>query len=838
MFITVLAMKGITPFGDKTFLMFDLKRQYVDYYSYYKTIISGENNIFYSFSSTLGAGIIGFIAYYMTSPFLIFTLLFDQASLPLAITLIIGAKLVLAAFFMELYLEKHVTEGGSISTVICSVSWAFSGYLFAHSMNMMWIDVVILVPVLMNFLENMISGGRRAPYILTLALMLIFNYYITYQVLIFIALWTIMKVWVTSPMNPWNRIFEVVGSTIISILFSSALLVPTGIGLLGSPKDITTNGFVANGMNLNPIDILSKLPTLAYDEQEAFFGFPQLFVGVLPVFMILMFFMSGSISMREKKGIFFILAIFAVSFCVDRINVLWHAGMEPAGHPYRQTYLCVFVMVTCACRALDKMREDLSFARIAVCLVIILVTLHFIKCGMYDHISDRTMKVNYILVLAYTAALVLCLFVKKEQNRIYEVLCVMLLVANMSDLALNAVFTYNKQSMIGTNASEYAQLINKNLDAVNSIKEADDSFYRMETLSPRQQNDSLQFAYNGITHYSSAGLTYVRRFLQRLGFNDNELYTHYGHDNTATADSLLGVKYVMTDGQYPVRDTYELIKDGEVKVYQNPYALSVAVATDGFDLNGISDDSKKRPSVSLPHVPKVDAFALQEDVYSRLLGREVDIFDECEVTVDGLNERDGKYVYDYEVTAASDGVMYAYFDGLIRAGENLMVTVEGEFLTTYGNASCVSILNLGYMKAGETLHVSLQGENEDDNFGRAVFVTENTDALREAYQEVSAGDCTVTKISSSHITIDSGDHSGIFVSIPYQSGWNVRVDGKKTSPVVIYDSLIYIPVSESAPSHHIDMSYVPAGLREGIILSIIGIALWLKIFMAEKNNRQ
>ncbi len=838
MFITVLAMKGIVPFGDKTFLMFDLKRQYVDYYAYYKTIIGGENNIFYSFSSTLGAGIIGFIAYYMTSPFLIFTLFFDQTSLPLAITLIIGAKLILAALFMELYLERHVTEGGSIGTVICSVSWAFSGFLFAHSMNMMWMDVVILVPVLIHFLENHIGGGRRYPYILILSLMLILNYYMSYQVLIFIALWTLMKVVVTRPVNPWQKIFQVVGSTIISILISAILLVPTAIGLLGSPKDITASGFVANGSNLNLIDLFSKLPTLAYDEQEAFFGFPQLFVGVLLVFLILMFFMSGVIPMREKKGMFVLLAIFAVSFCIDFVNVLWHAGMEPSGHPYRQAYLCVFVMIVMACRAIDNMREDLSFARIAISVVIMLVALHFIKFGMYDHISDRTMKVNYILVGAYTLALVLCLLVKKEQNRLYEALMVILLVANMADLTVNAVFTYNKQSMMGTGAGEYALLVGKNLAAVREIKERDDSFYRMETLNPREQNDSLQYSYNGITHYSSAGLIYARYFLQRLGFNDNELYACYGHDNTATADSLLGVKYIMSDGMYPVHGIYENISGGDVKVYQNPYALSVAVATDGFDLSGISDPGKNKPDVRMLHVPAVDAFALQEDVYSRLLGREVDIFDECDVRTDGLYEKEGKYVYDYEVTAGSDGEMYAYFDGLIRAGENLSVFARGEFLTTYGNASCVNILNLGYMKAGETITVSLQGENEDDDFGRAVFVTENTDALKAAYEEVSSRNCEVTKLSSSHITIDAADHDGVFATIPYQSGWTVRVDGKKTTPIVIYDSLIYIPISESASSHHIDMSYIPAGMREGLILTLIGILLWLRIFISEKNDRQ
>ena len=58
--------------------MYDLKRQYADYYAYYRTILSGKNNVFYSFSTTLGSGTIGFFAYYMTSPFIMLLSLFSR----------------------------------------------------------------------------------------------------------------------------------------------------------------------------------------------------------------------------------------------------------------------------------------------------------------------------------------------------------------------------------------------------------------------------------------------------------------------------------------------------------------------------------------------------------------------------------------------------------------------------------------------------------------------------------------------------------------------------------------------------------------------------------------
>ena len=59
-FLMFLYKEDIVPFGENTFLMYDMKRQYVDFYSYLKSIVFGSNNIFYSFSTTLGFGFTGF----------------------------------------------------------------------------------------------------------------------------------------------------------------------------------------------------------------------------------------------------------------------------------------------------------------------------------------------------------------------------------------------------------------------------------------------------------------------------------------------------------------------------------------------------------------------------------------------------------------------------------------------------------------------------------------------------------------------------------------------------------------------------------------------------------
>ncbi len=844
-YIAVLVVSRIVPFGEKTFLMYDLKRQYVDYYAYLRTIIGGTNSAFYSFNAALGSGTLGFFAYYLTSPFLLLLSLFPKSSIPLGITFIIGIKLMLAAFIMDLFLQRFVATADclipinrSCATVyLGAVSWAFSGFLFAHSMNLMWMDVVILLPAYIWSLENMFLYGKKLPYITAIFAMLILNYYITFQVLLFTVFWVITRLVVTKDKHPFIQIGKVVFSGATAALLSGAVMVPTFLELMDSPKDITLLGMKLTGRNLGVVDVFSKLPTLSYDYIEARFGFPQIYCGVLLIFMFILYFLCTSIPLRQRFGYLALFIIFMISFARDILNVIWHAGMEPSGHPYRQAFMWVFLMIICSCRAFEAMGKELSVKKLLLITGVMAVFLFMIRRGGYDHISDLTIYANAALIALYAVLLLALILVKKEN--ISRILIAMLLLVNMADLSANAAYTYHWQSLLCENAAEYGATVLKTQEAVDHVKSSEEAagLYRMENLNPRQQNDAFQYNYNGITQYSSAGLVYVRYFLQRLGFNDDTLYTHYGHDNTETADSILGVKYVFTDGTYQPHHDYELYFDGEEKVYKNPHALSTALYTKGYDLSQIADLQYNDTDATMKHVPEMDAFSLQEEILGRIMGKDISVFEAASVESSDLYEVDGKYRYDYRVTAAKDGELYMYLDGLINAGMSLSVFVEDEFLTTYGNAACVKILNLGYHTAGEQVRISVQGETKDDNFGRPVFVTEDTDALGETVAEMRGRACNVQiNPAKCEVTIDvPSEADGVFLTIPFERAWKFTLNGRKVEAVAIYDSLTYIPIDRSSQGPlTIKMKYTPAGLWIGLVLSLIGLILLIYVEASER----
>lgn len=852
-YVAICIFCSIVPFGDNTFLMYDLKRQYADYYAYYKSLLTGENNIFYSFSTALGSGMLGFDIYYISSPFLLILSLFPQSSLPVGITLVIGLKLSIASFVMDLFLQYYLSESkeiniSSISTVdsviilMGSISWGMSGFLFAHSMNMMWIDVVLLVPALIWALDLVILKNKKITYCLLVSLVLYLNYYITYQVLLFVAMWTIYRVWVLH-VKPVRTIERVVYSTFVGGICDAVILLPTALELMDSPKDISQLGLHTKGQNLSVFNILSKAPAFAYDYTEARFGWPQIYCGVIFIVLIIVFFISKKIVIREKIGIGALMSIIMLSFMFDKFNLLWHAGMEPSGHPYRQAYLWIFFVIICGTKAIIQ-NENWSMVEMIVATVATAVIFAFSMSTENEHNSALTYKVNALILAIY-----LCLFgisllvtkkVKCRTEKINLLVLTIVVVIQVIELVGNDCYTYMWQSQNNNHFSEYKKVITNTADTINWVKEYDKSFYRMENLNPRQQNDAMQYGYNGVTHYSSAGKTYMRYLLQRLGYNDDGLYAQYGHDNTTTMDMLLGIKYLVSDGEYKVHDNYEMIYENEVSAYRNPYAMSVAVACDDFELNNISCDKDFISSDNWDdYVPAVNPFALQEELVKRVTGKTYDIFKEADVVMEEYFEEEGESKYprrNYYVTATEDGELYMYLDGLIGSVQGLALYKNDEIFSAYGNAACIKILNLGYLNKGDSIKIFIDGGSEDANFGDAYFMTEDVRGVLAAYMDISSKNVDVNKISSSHVTFTTGPCNGTFVTIPCEKGWNAKVDGKKVDPKCVFGALTYIPIDNGLDSHFVEMIFVPQGLYVGIVISLVGLLMLMMIAYFERKN--
>ena len=76
----------------------------------------------------------------------------------------------------------------------------------------------------------------------------------------------------------------------------------------------------------------------------------------------------------------------------------------------------------------------------------------------------------------------------------------------------------------------------------------------------------------------------------------------------------------------------------------------------------------------------------------------------------------------------------------------------------------------------------------------------------------------------------------LILSVAYEPGWTILVDGKEVQPGLFDDTFISLSLAEG--THTIEMRYLPAGLIIGIIVSLICLAVFASVVLLERRRRR
>ena len=80
------------------------------------------------------------------------------------------------------------------------------------------------------------------------------------------------------------------------------------------------------------------------------------------------------------------------------------------------------------------------------------------------------------------------------------------------------------------------------------------------------------------------------------------------------------------------------------------------------------------------------------------------------------------------------------------------------------------------------------------------------------------------------------DHHSLYLSVPYDRGWQIYINGKKTSYNLIDNCLYSLPLKKG--DNTIEMRYVCPMLRVGAVISILGILLTITMTLIENKKRR
>ena len=196
-----------------------------------------------------------------------------------------------------------------------------------------------------------------------------------------------------------------------------------------------------------------------------------------------------------------------------------------------------------------------------------------------------------IFIAIYMVVLYFC-----KRTKLPQTLSVILLICVSLEGFSATLINWGEQiADVGwASRTNYRSFISRISIATDMIQKEDDSFYRMEKTIFRKPNDAFALNMRGVSEFNSTFNQGV--VLKKTGFVSRAQSSKYFSGNEVI-DSILGIKYVIGDGHHedgtPVDSVSGLydktyIKDGNMYIYKNPFALPIAYAVDDRVLyNGI-----------------------------------------------------------------------------------------------------------------------------------------------------------------------------------------------------------------------------------------------------------
>lgn len=148
---------------------------------------------------------------------------------------------------------------------------------------------------------------------------------------------------------------------------------------------------------------------------------------------------------------------------------------------------------------------------------------------------------------------------------------------------------------------------------------------------------------------------------------------------------------------------------------------------------------------------------------------------------------------------------------------------------------------IGRVEAGQLLTVKfkMKGNGENSGYVRTRMVKYNQENFEKHYEILCENQLSVKQQDANILECTSQDKEGglYFTSIPYDDGFKVTVNGETQDTKILADAFLGFelePLEEGQEEHKIVIKFVPVGLKEGIIISISSILIFILILCLKR----
>lgn len=832
LFIAYAAM-GFYPFGENQVAVIDMYHQYYPFISELHEKLQNGGSLLYSWNGGLGTNFLALMSYYAASPLYFLTIFVPDAWLMEAVTLIILIKIGLAGAFMAVYL-RGMHGRCDLATVAFSSMYALCAYVLGYYWCLMWLDAVAILPLCILGMNRLIDRGSFKLYTISLAALMITNYYIGGMICIFIFFYFPILYFSRRRRLGARGCLQVTGKAVLcsftGIFIAGVTLLPTFLSLQNTyyidsemPRETT---FYQSLLDL----FTNLLPNVEPTVRE---GLPNVYCGLLSVILFVFFLLSRRISLRKKLLNCALLGFLFLSLNCNKLDFMWHGFHFPNQLPYRYSFVVSFLLVILAYEAFLGVKRVSGGQIGAVCAAGTAYV--FLAEKFYEgQLRPEFAYVCLLLLFAYCGFLTVYRLKKYPETLMCFILLVIVSAELMNQTAIGV------ETVSYTDRNEYFAESREVEELVRETRQRDDGFYRMEVANPLILNSPMLYHYPGVSEFSSTVNGSVSYLMDRIGLEAEDAKNRYNYVmTTPVLNAMLNVKYIISRGRPVTGESALELAGGKnlTALYENPYDLSV-----GYMVNSaVAEDWD---------IEQTNPFSVLEEFVRLATGSGETIFRRIDSPVlsgEGVslgNYEDGK-VNCASVDSGSQGTAKLTFTS--RSSQQVYVYVEtagAESITARREngelvqltEDCGAIVSLGECEAGERIIIDIQYETGQAGDITAYACGMDMDAWERAYALLDDETLQVDAYSDTEIsgTIQVKEDGFFVTSIPYEKGWTLEVDGEKVETETFGGA--FLAAHLSAGEHEIRLTYLPDGFIPGILVSLCGIGILVALCFVRKRQ--
>lgn len=791
-----------------------------------------------------GSNVINFFTVLGSPSFWIFMILPEESWIFPCFWILNVIRCLMIAAFSWLWLSRIVKSekaryAGAMIMTFCGwiMCWQHL-YYYAES----WLYVCILL----YSMEELLAGKKKWLFVIINALMVILYVYMAYMSAWLILFYLIVRLQMLNPEERFSgilkRLLRPFLLYLLGIALSSAVFVPELYVLL-SEKRVAGD---IPALLSDPANVLISLKTAwrflsglfspvmndyectmfasAYETGDHLQTTMTIYSFIL---FLVLFPQMFRMQIGGKKPVLRMMLFLTLCAMFPWIYILFNGNINN-----RWAFYYIIFNVMCVVLILEHEKElDRRLLRRTGACVVLLYAIFSAAAVLLNQIGAEKQK---NLLLVPLMALLTILYVKVLEQGSFRELRILMMTEALLCIGCRIVNYGTQITLIhGQNGRLYQeQMLNR--DVTENLKEQYPGFYRIETDEPLAVNYLLPLAknYKGSSYYYGLYNPSMDRYYEnRISANWHIPYSQ----SKFLSETVFGQRFLVTYSADTFVPYGYTLSD---HIEENPYDSEIPISVYENSVNvglGFADDKLYSDPASDFLDKSVQDFAMTQGI----------------LCSEGTEEFTG----DDRFRKLSESLE----NEVIELGEHETGTLIVDYSSTYPN----SYLNYEFYQDGKVVsyvhteeygyrairvpadidEVGIYCVNADftsSSISASVYFITDSD-LESVYEEMKEKD-QFTNVSQKHgnlsadITITGTENKLAMVSIPYNEGWTVLVDGKKTDTESA--DLCMTGFWLTPGKHQVEFIFTPQGLHAGILISAAALACFLFLMAADRKKNQ